>query len=292
MQGINSITNNEELEAFAAALFPKFMEYLATHSRNIFDCEVATSMDGIKTMPALYDKDGVRKQVVAPQSLLTQDVTAEANTAKEAADAANAAADKANNAATAASDATSNLADEKEAVEAAIEKADTAAGNADKSRQDIEAAETTRSGNETTRQDNESARQTAEAERQAAETARREAETQRQATYVKSATATTLEPGSQATATISGNVLTIGVPKGEKGDTGLTGATGATGPKGDKGDKGDAGDVGVVCSPKAGFPENGETGRLYAATDENAIYRWDGTAYMRLGISYETISEE
>ena len=45
--------------------------------------------------------------------------------------------------------------------------------------------------------------------------------------FISSAQATTLEPGSQATASVENQVLTIGVPKGEKGD------------KGDKGEKGD-----------------------------------------------------
>lgn len=39
--------------------------------------------------------------------------------------------------------------------------------------------------------------------------------------YIESATATTLEPGSQATATVADKVLQLGIPKGEKGDTGL-----------------------------------------------------------------------
>ena len=37
--------------------------------------------------------------------------------------------------------------------------------------------------------------------------------------YITSAQATTLAPGSQATASVADQVLTIGVPKGEKGDT-------------------------------------------------------------------------
>ncbi len=65
------MTNNEEMEAFAAQFYPKFMEYVARRSKNIFDCEVATSTDGLKSLPALYDKDGVRKQVVVPLDLLS-----------------------------------------------------------------------------------------------------------------------------------------------------------------------------------------------------------------------------
>lgn len=61
-----------------------------------------------------------------------------------------------------------------------------------------------------------------------------------------SAAATTLEAGSQATVTVTGDktapIFTFGVPKGEKGDKG---DTGEVGPKGDKGDKGDTGDTGA-----------------------------------------------
>ena len=70
-------TTNEEFEALCAALLPKFNEYLMRHSKNIFSCELATSLEGIKTMPALYDLNGVQKQVIAPLSLLTKDVDAE-----------------------------------------------------------------------------------------------------------------------------------------------------------------------------------------------------------------------
>ena len=58
--------------------------------------------------------------------------------------------------------------------------------------------------------------------------------------FIASAQATTLEPGSQATASVENQVLTIGVPKGDKGDKGDTGE------KGDPGDKGDPGSAATV----------------------------------------------
>ena len=92
------------------------------------------------------------------------------------------------------------------------------------------------------------------------------------ATIIKSAVATTLNPGEPATANLADNVLTLGIPKGEKGDKGDPGQDGVTPftqasvttlepgspatvaieedtlklgiPKGDKGDKGDQGDKG------------------------------------------------
>lgn len=60
----------------------------------------------------------------------------------------------------------------------------------------------------------------------------------------------TLDAGEEATASIDGTTLKLGIPKGDKGDTGATGATGAQGPQGEKGEKGDKGDQG----------EKGDTG--------------------------------
>lgn len=58
--------------------------------------------------------------------------------------------------------------------------------------------------------------------------------------YITSATATTLEPGSEATAQVTDQVLTLGIPRG------------------DKGDKGD---------PGVGVPDGGEPGQLLSKTD-------------------------
>lgn len=69
--------------------------------------------------------------------------------------------------------------------------------------------------------------------------------------YITSAEATTLEPGSQATASVADQVLTIGVPKGDKGD------------KGDTGDKGD---------PGVGVPEGGTPGQLLSKTEDSTAW--------------------
>ena len=63
--------------------------------------------------------------------------------------------------------------------------------------------------------------------------------------FIASAQATTLEPGSQATATVENQVLTIGVPKGEKGEQGPKGDTGERGEVGPQGPKGDTPTVGL-----------------------------------------------
>lgn len=65
-----------------------------------------------------------------------------------------------------------------------------------------------------------------------------------------SAEATTLPAGSDATASYSNGVLSLGIPRGDKGDTGATGPqgpqgeTGATGPQGEQGIQGVQGPIG------------------------------------------------
>lgn len=80
---------------------------------------------------------------------------------------------------------------------------------------------------------------------------------------------TTLNAGEQATATVEGGVLKLGIPKGadgakgDKGDPGADGEDGAPGAKGDKGDKGDTGANGT----------DGEDGAPGAAGKQGASYR-------------------
>lgn len=67
-----------------------------------------------------------------------------------------------------------------------------------------------------------------------------------------SAEATTLPEGSEATASYSDGVLSLGIPKGDTGAQGATGPqgpTGAQGPHGEKGDKGDTGPQGPQGEP-------------------------------------------
>lgn len=179
-------TTNEELEALCAALLPKFNEYLMRHSKNIFSCELATSLDGIKTMPALYDLDGVQKQVIAPLSLLTKDVDIEIEESKKTTAAANAAAGKANDAAASVTKATTDLTAERKKVEEAVNASKTQTEAAKKATEDtlasktaIEKNETARQTAEQTRQSQETARQTAEATRNSNETTRKSQEATR-----------------------------------------------------------------------------------------------------------------
>lgn len=177
------IENDTEFEALCARLLPKFNEYLQRHSKNIFSCELATSLDGISTMPALYSKDGVQKQVIAPLSLLTKDVDIRIEEAKQATEEANTAAGKANDAAASVNEATTDLTAERKKVEDAVsasksqtEAAQQATEATLSSKAAIESNETKRQAAEQTRQSQEQARMDSETKRATAENARIAAE--------------------------------------------------------------------------------------------------------------------
>ena len=180
------IENDTEFEALCARLLPKFNEYLQRHSKNIFSCELATSLDGISTMPALYSKDGVQKQVIAPLSLLTKDVDIRIEEAKQATEEANTAAGKANDAAASVNKATTDLTAERKKVEDAVsasksqtEAAKQATEATLSSKAAIESNEAKRQAAEQTRQSQEQARMDSETKRATAENARIAAETGR-----------------------------------------------------------------------------------------------------------------
>lgn len=88
-----------------------------------------------------------------------------------------------------------------------------------------------------------------------------------------SVTVVTLPAGSQATASLNGSVLSLGIPKGDKGDkgeqgpkgdTGDTGPVGPTGPQGETGPQGPQGEQGPV-GPQ------GPTGADYVLTNADKI---------------------
>lgn len=70
---------------------------------------------------------------------------------------------------------------------------------------------------------------------------------------ITSVTVNTLNAGESATASVSGGVLTLGIPKGDKGDTGAAGPQGPAGPKGATGEQGPQG----LTGPKG---EKGDPG--------------------------------
>ena len=76
---------------------------------------------------------------------------------------------------------------------------------------------------------------------------------------ITSVTVNTLNAGESATASVSGGVLTLGIPKGDKGDTGAAGPAGPAGPKGEQGDTGAAGPAGAA-GPKGDKGDPGAQG--------------------------------
>ena len=107
--------------------------------------------------------------------------------------------------------------------------------------------------------------------------------------FIASAQATTLDPGSQATASVENQVLTIGVPKGDKGDKGDPGQDGSNGADGvtpftqatvttlgpDASAtvtiEGDTLKLGIPKGdPGLGVPDGGDPGDMLARTDDGA----------------------
>ena len=162
--------------------------------------------------------------------------------AEAAATRAESAAESAESAKTAAEKARDAAVTAQGGAESAKTAAETAKTAAEKAKADAESAGTaaanSASGAANSAQD---AQQSATA---AAESAASVADK-----FITSAVATTLDPGSQATASVDNQVLTIGVPKGDKGDTGEKGDTGT------------------------GVPEGGTPGQLLSKTE-------DGTAWV------------
>lgn len=198
-------TPQMELEAFCAQLAPVFLEYLRTHGTAVDRIEVATSLDGITTLPARYSLGGVEKNVLAPLKLLTKDVDVQIAACQQATTKANTAADKANAAATRVTNAITDITAEKAAAQAAASKANAAATNADNSRKQIEQNEAGRQANEQTRQNQESARQTNETTRQTQETARQSNETKRQTDVAAKIAELNTAKGNAEAATLAAN---------------------------------------------------------------------------------------
>ena len=106
-------TNQRELEAFYATALPGFLEYVRAHGTNVGAIEIATTLEGITSLPARYLLGGVEKTVLAPLSLLTKDVDANIQACVEATVAANAAASDANAAAKKVTDAITDITTQK-----------------------------------------------------------------------------------------------------------------------------------------------------------------------------------
>lgn len=179
-------------------------------------------------------------------------VSASARSASESASAASASAEQAIESATSAAASEASAANSMVAASsselAAAESALSASGSADLANASAVAAD-------------ESA-ESASASAQSASTDATRAETARAFLEGVSAEATTLSPGSQATASYDGGVFSFGIPQGAKGDTGERGPAGAQGPQGERGLQGERGIQGIqgIQGPKGDKGDTGATG--------------------------------
>ena len=171
---------NSDWSSICAELMPHFNDYLARHSKNVFECEQVNTLDHVFTVPALYDDmAGVRKQVIVPMKIFTRGVDAAVEDVKKATAAANTAAGKANDAAASATQATTDIAAERKKVDEAVAASKTATDAAKEATSDVLASKTAIEKNETARQTAEQTRQTQETARQTAESTRNSNETTR-----------------------------------------------------------------------------------------------------------------
>lgn len=172
---------NSDWSTICAALMPRFNDYLARRSKNVFECEQVNSLEHIFTVPALYDDlAGTRKQVIVPMKVFTSDIDAELEKAKKVTEAANTATEKANTAAANADKAREGLETKKQEVDNAVAESKTATEAAKKATSDTLASKTAIEKNESGRQTAEQTRQAQEAARQKSETLRSSNETSRQ----------------------------------------------------------------------------------------------------------------
>lgn len=141
----------------------------------------------------------------------------------------------------------------------ASESALSASGSADTASENALDASNSADSAEASAQSASQSAQSASASAQSASSDATRAETARAFLEGVSADATTLAPGSQATASYDEGVFSFGIPQGLKGDTG------AQGPKGDKGDKGDTGATGATGDTGATGPQ-GPKGDSYVLT--------------------------
>lgn len=114
-----------------------------------------------------------------------------------------------------------------------------------------------------------------------------DAEDARDEIHSMRAEAVTLSPGSDATASYSDGLLSLGIPRGDKGETGAKGDTGEQGPQGEQGPKGDKGDKGDTGADGANGKTPVKGTDYWTAADKSAMVSdvlaalptWNGGSY-------------
>ena len=171
---------NSDWSTICAALMPRFNDYLARRSKNVFECEQVNSLEHVFTVPALYDDlAGTRKQVIVPMKVFTRDIDAELEKVKKVIEAANTATEKANTAAANADKAREGLETKKQEVDNAVAESKTATEAAKKATSDTLASKKAIEQNEEARKTAEQTRAASEASRVKAEQARIDVESKR-----------------------------------------------------------------------------------------------------------------
>lgn len=92
-------TSQRELEAFYAMALPGFLDYLKVHGTSVNRVEMATTIEGITSLPGRYRLGGVEKNVLVPLELLTKGVDIQIEACREATLKANTEAKNADNSA-------------------------------------------------------------------------------------------------------------------------------------------------------------------------------------------------
>ena len=129
-----NVTNQAELEAFCAYAMPVFLERLKAQATKVGDIELATTLEGITSLPARQLLGGVEKTVLAPLYLLTKDVDTYIAACVDATTAANTAASDANAAAKKVTDAIVDISTQKQAALDAAASANAASTAANQSK--------------------------------------------------------------------------------------------------------------------------------------------------------------
>lgn len=133
-------TNQRELEGFYAEARPGFLEYLQANGSDVDSIELATTLEGVNSLPARMEMGGVVKTVLVPLTLLTKEVDANIATCVAATTAANAAASEASAAAKKVTDSITDIATQKQAALDAAASANNAASAANTAKAICDAA--------------------------------------------------------------------------------------------------------------------------------------------------------
>lgn len=135
-------TTKEQLDYIVSQIMPTVLEHLREYGVGVGEIELAASLTGVNSLPALKREGGVDKVVEVPLDLLMSDVNQAVADCKEATQDANIATAAANDAAESVTEAILDISEEKQAAIAAASAANTAAAAANQAKSDCDEATT------------------------------------------------------------------------------------------------------------------------------------------------------